>query len=230
MMTFPIYTKSSSALSRIGMIACVVVLVLTLYAIYSYLKAEHEAWKAKKAEQAEKEWEEKQAQIKVNEERKRAIAAYQQELLEKAKADQQAARERYEAEEARQEAANAEWHAAQERAAAEAKQQRAERRTKIRAEMDPDLVSLLDELNLFDWRTYCDETVGEAFYRIGIKTLTILAGRNAGGGGGIQPQKLEKEYNVPAGVAVDLKQKAIARLQRPARSPARARPAASNTA
>ena len=221
------YTKSSSYLSNIGMIACVVVLVLTLYAIHSYMKAEHEAWKAQKAEQ---EWEAKQAQIKADEEHKRAMEAYRQELLEKAKADQQAARERYEAEKAREEAEEAEWQAACERALAEAKQKRAERRTTIRAEMDPDLVSLLDELNLFDRMTHYDETLGEAFYRIGIKTITILAGRNAGGGGGIQPQKLEKEYRVPAGVAVDLKQKAIARLQRPARSPARVRPAAANTA
>ena len=91
--------------------------------------------------------------------------------------------------------------------------------------MDPDLVSLLDELNLFDRIVTGNVTVGEKFYRDGIKTITILAGRNAGGGGGIQPQRLEKEYNIPAGVAVDLKQKAIARLQRPTRSPARARPA-----
>ena len=63
----------------------------------------------------------------------------------------------------------------------------------IRGKMEPDLVSLLDELKLFDRMTYDNETLGEAFYRIGIKTITILAGRNAGGGGGIQPQKLEKE-------------------------------------
>ena len=110
--------------------------------------------------------------------------------------------------------------------------------------MDPALVRLLDQLSLFDrqacrygwfhhetntWRYGITgkETVGEAFYRDGITTITILAGRNAGGGGGIQPARLEKDYGIPAGTAVDLKQKAIALVPaRPARSPARARPGA----
>ena len=108
--------------------------------------------------------------------------------------------------------------------------------------MDPALVRLLDQLSLFDrqacrygwfhhetntWRYGIKgETVGEAFYRDGITTITILAGRNAGGGGGIQPARLEKDYNLPKGTAIDLKQKAILLLPRPARSPARARPGA----
>lgn len=220
-----IYSKIFSALWDITMFIGFYAALgaLTIYVLFAYDKYVEQKRK-RLAEAAEKQWAEKQAQIKKNEERVRAMAAYRQELLEQAEAAEKAESERYEAEEARQEAEEAEWCAAQERAEAERKQRRVERRTKIRSEMDPDLVSLLDELNLFDRMTHYDETLGEAFYRIGIKTLTILAGRNAGGGGGIQPQKLEKEYRVPVGVAVDLKQKAIARLQRPARSPARVRP------
>ena len=215
------YTKIFSALWNITMFIGFygALGALTIYAIFAYDK--HQFQKRKKRE--EQEWEQKQAQIKANEE----LAAANREKWAAEKARREAELEEFRQQ---QEAEQAERRAARERALAEAKQQRAERRTKIRAEMDPDLVSLLDELHLFDWMTHYDETVGEAFYRIGIKTLTILAGRNAGGGGGIQPQKLEKEYNIPAGVAVDLKQKAIARLQRPARSPARVRPAAANTA
>lgn len=85
-----------------------------------------------------------------------------------------------------------------------------------RDKMDPALVQLLEELHLFDM-------VGTRFVEHGITTLTILAGRNAGHGGGIQPQKLERYYSIPPGVAIDLKQKAIARAPRPARSPARVR-------
>ncbi len=85
-----------------------------------------------------------------------------------------------------------------------------------RDEMEPALVQLLDELCLFD-------LVGVQFLRDGITTITILAGRNAGHGGGIQPQKLESRYLIKPGVAIDLKQKAIARVPRPARSPARVR-------
>jgi hypothetical protein len=77
-------------------------------------------------------------------------------------------------------------------------------------------VQLLEELGLFD-------NVGVHFVYDGITTLTILAGRNAGHGGGIQPQKLENSYGIAPGVAIDLKQKAIARAPRPARSPARVR-------
>ena len=85
-----------------------------------------------------------------------------------------------------------------------------------RNKMDRGLVQLLDELRLFD-------LVGVRFVEDGITTLTILAGRNAGHGGGIQPQKLERNYCISPGVAIDLKQKAIARAPRPARSPARVR-------
>ena len=212
------YTKISSYLSNIGMGTCVVILALTWYALYLYHKAEEEAEKERKAIKEAEDKARKEEWEKKNEER--AAANRERWAAELARKEAEAEAIRQQREEAR--AAQRE---AYKRALAEAKQKRAEWRTKIRAEMEPDLVSLLDELNLFDWMTYDDETVGEAFYRIGIKTITILAGRNAGGGGGIQPQKLEKEYNVPAGVAVDLKQKAIARLQRPARSPARARPA-----
>ena len=217
------YTKISSYLSNMGMGAWVVVLALTWYALYLYHKAEYEAAMERKAIKEAEDKERKEQREKEQREYQLAAEAHRQKLIEEADARRQELA-------AAQAAQLAEQRAARARAAAEAKQKRAERRTKIRAEMDPDLVSLLDELHLFDWMTHYDETVGEAFYRIGIKTLTILAGRNAGGGGGIQPQKLEKEYRVPAGVAVDLKQKAIARLQRPARSPARVRPAAANTA
>ena len=151
-----------------------------------------------------------------------------------------------------------------ERQRADAAHERAERRLRseqrrwLRAQMDPALVGLLDQLGLFDrqtskynndgaWfhhatNTWHDgediwqdppsvtnppcETIGEAFYRNGITTITILAGRNAGGGGGIQPSKLQKAYGIPEGTAIDLKQKAIALVPRPARSPARARPGA----
>lgn len=216
-----IYTKIFSALWDITMFIGFYAALgaFTLYVLFTYDKyveqkrqkqAEQEAKKAAERKAAMVEWEKKNAELA-------AAAAARQEAHRQAQA-------------AEHEARVAEYQAANERAEAERKQQKAEWRTRIRAEMDPDLVSLLDELNIFDWTVCYGQTVGEKFYHKGIKTITILAGRNAGGGGGIQPQKLEKEYNIPAGVAVDLKQKAIARLQRPARSPARVRPAAANTA
>ena len=100
------------------------------------------------------------------------------------------------------------------RAAAE-QRAREQERGRIRITMDRGLVDLLDELNLFDqlitntWKA--GKTVGEAFFHDDITTLTILAGRNAGRGGGIQPNRLEKDYGITNGKAVDLKQKAIAR-------------------
>ena len=89
---------------------------------------------------------------------------------------------------------------------------------KLRRTMDTSLVDLLDEFSLFD-------KVATKLFVDGITTVTILAGRNAGGGGGIQPQRLERDYGIAPGVAVALKQRAIASLPRPNRSPARARAA-----
>ncbi len=128
--------------------------------------------------------------------------------------------------------------------AREAQRRRMERRMELRSQMDKGLFRLLDELDLFDRpqrvlylpdREYSElygdnepfwkdtgSTVAEAFIRDGITTLVILAGRQAGNGGGIQPQRLERDYGIPPGLSIDLKQRAIGRVKRPARSPSRA--------
>ena len=90
-------------------------------------------------------------------------------------------------------------------------------RENLCADMDKCLVRLLKKMKLFDH-------LANRFHSAGITTLAILAGRHAGGSGGIQPARLEREYGLRHGDAVKLKQAAIALVKaRPARSPARAR-------
>lgn len=73
----------------------------------------------------------------------------------------------------------------------------------LRRKLEPALVQLLEEFGLLD-------QVGFAFFEDGIVSVAILAGRNAGpGGGGIQPHSLVKDFNLRHGVAIDLKRKAI---------------------
>lgn len=98
------------------------------------------------------------------------------------------------------------------------------------SDLEPALVQLLEELAKRHGLPL-ERAIGIAlaFLKERIITIEILAGRNAGGQGGIQPGRLEKDYNLPHGAAVDLKQKAIklaeAANKRPNKSPARARKA-----
>ena len=99
----------------------------------------------------------------------------------------------------------------------EMRRQEREYERDLRANMDKGLVRLLDKMELF-------YHLADRFHSNGITTLAILAGRHAGGSGGIQPARLEREYGLRHGDAVKLKQAAIALVKaRPARSPARGR-------